>query len=92
MWLAFLTEHGVTDTYNNCEQGIHKCVTNITDTRIKNGFHSDKSARPSACVKAPRLALYSPKLRYITSNSAADNVGFTKHRFASQRLVRVEAR
>jgi hypothetical protein len=92
VWLAFLTEHGVTDTYNNCERGIHKCVTNITDTRIKNVFHSEKIARSSACVKASRLALYSPTLRYVTTNSTADNVGFNKHRFASQRLVRVEVR
>ena len=51
-----------------------------------------KTARSSACDKAPRLDLYSPTQRYVTRNSTADNVGFNKHRFASQRLVRVEAR
>jgi len=91
VWLAFLREHGITDTYSNSERGIYKCVPNITDTRNKNGFHSEKSARSSACVKAQRLALYSPTLRYICSNFTADNVGFNKHRFASQRLMRVEA-
>ena len=42
MWLAFLREHGITDTYNNIERGIYTCVTNIRDTRIKNVFHSEK--------------------------------------------------
>jgi len=58
---------------------------------LKMGFTA-KTARSSACDKAPRLDLYSPTQRYVTRNSTADNVGFNKHRFASQRLVRVEAR
>jgi hypothetical protein len=58
VWLDLLRQHGTSDTYNNSGRGIYEYVTNITDTRVKNEFHSETNARSSACVKAPRLALH----------------------------------
>jgi len=52
VWLAFLRQRGTAVVYSSGERDIYKYITDITDSRDKNAFHSRKYARSTAYVKA----------------------------------------